>query len=428
MRILICGDSFKNITGLSYIALNLLKYFQDKGHKVAYCIISGSKDSLVTEDDIQNEDNSFYEDIKNIPIFNSQIELQDTYNIFDDAIEYFKPNVVFSVHDLWRLDKVAFSKYRGTYKWIAYCPIESSYYFTHIIYPTHVDLSFRKSIKSIAQQIDLAIPYTQMGSDVLNSFDLNNISTPIYNGIEDEFNNNYKFINRDEVFKGNVSDEDFIFMTTGGNFTRKGLDYVVEAFYMFLKKVENPKNYKLYVHGDIDTINAGTDIKSMMYSLGIMDNCILTKKEQITKEELYKRYSVCDCYIGLPLAEGFGLGFAEALLNKLPIIYHNFGGHREYLKDIGYPIQSVANFHPINQFTMWKIPDVNETAMVMLYVVRNINSKEIKDRVKKGYSFTKDNLIWENLYKKFDEVLNPFLAKNNNKNDIINKLSIRRMS
>ena len=41
MNILICGDSFKSITGLNEVALNIMRYFKSKDHNVAYCNIVG---------------------------------------------------------------------------------------------------------------------------------------------------------------------------------------------------------------------------------------------------------------------------------------------------------------------------------------------------------------------------------------------------
>lgn len=428
-RILICGDSFKRISGLSYIALNLLKYFKNKNYEVSYCIISGTKDSIVSPKDIEDKGHFFYEYLKDEMLFNSQIELKETYNIFDQAIEHFKPHIVFSVHDIWRLDKIAFNEYRDTYKWIHYAPIESSFYFTHIIYPTEFNKEYRKSLKDIVKQMDLIIPYTEMGRQVLYSLikenDVNKITDPVYNGIDLYYEDKLE-INRQEIFKGLVKNDDFVFMTVGGNFARKGLNYVVESFYMFLKQVENPKKYKLYIHGYLDTLNSGTDLKSMMYGLGILDNCILCKNEQISKKELYRRYKMSDCYIGLPLAEGFGLGFAEALINKLPVIYHNYGGHKEYLEGIGYPVSSVSNYHPVNQFTIWKIPDVNQTKDIMKYIATNKNSKEVKDKIYEGYNFAKDNLLWSNIYCKFDKIFSEF-ENILFKEDIVNKLHIRRI-
>jgi len=427
-RILICGDSFKRISGLSYIALSMFKYFKDRDYDVAYCIISGTEESIVSPKDIENKGHYFYEYIKDEMIFNSQVELKDTCNIFDKAVEYFKPDIVFSIHDFWRLDKIASSNYRDTYKWVAYCPIESNFYFSHIIYPNAFNPEYRKSIKKIAEDIDLLIPYTDMGKEVLTFLKSNNqerITDKVFNGI-DFYYEDQNDLNRQDIFGGLVKEDDFVFITTGNNFTRKGLNYIIEAFYLFLKEIKNPEKYKLYIHGNIDTLNSGTDIKSMLYSLGILDNCILCKNEQISKKELYRRYKMSDCYIGLPLAEGFGLGFAEALINKLPVIYHNYGGHKEYLEGIGYPVSSVSNYHPVNQFTIWKIPDVNQTKDIMKYITTNKNSKEVKDKIYEGYNFAKDNLLWSNIYCKFDKIFSEF-ENILFKEDIVNKLHIRRI-
>ena len=51
MNILICGDSFKSITGLSEVAIGIFKYFKLRNYKVAYYIIEGKS---CTDIDVYN--------------------------------------------------------------------------------------------------------------------------------------------------------------------------------------------------------------------------------------------------------------------------------------------------------------------------------------------------------------------------------------
>ena len=124
MNILICGDSFKSITGLNEIALNIAKFFISKDYNVAYCNIAGD---LCTKDNIEKLGIE-------IEFYNGQLSQGD----FDKVIKEFKPHIVFSIHDPWQIDKIVFSQYRDTYKWIHYCPIEGNHYSEYLIYPDDI--------------------------------------------------------------------------------------------------------------------------------------------------------------------------------------------------------------------------------------------------------------------------------------------------
>jgi glycosyltransferase involved in cell wall biosynthesis len=163
----------------------------------------------------------------------------------------------------------------------------------------------------------------------------------------------------------------------------------------------------------------------MIYELKISDNIILSKPEQVSKRELYKRYRCCNCYIGLPLAEGYGYGFMEAMINGLPIIYHNVGGISQYIKDFGIPISSIATMRPNNYFCEWKIPNIDEAVDKMLEIVswyenedRTIIEKRKQLNMKEGQKY-----LWDNIYTQLESILDFNII---NKIDIFNKLSIKR--
>lgn len=401
MNILICGDSFKSITGLNEIALNIAKFFISKDYNVAYCNIAGD---LCTKDNIEKLGIE-------IEFYNGQLSQGD----FDKVIKEFKPHIVFSIHDPWQIDKIVFSQYRDTYKWIHYCPIEGNHYSEYLIYPD--DNSFRKSLSAIISDCDLVIPYTQIGQTVLKKLsNKNNIGDYLYNGIEYI---DVREVDRNKVFKGLVKDDQFLFMTVGTNFRRKGLDYIVEAFHLFLQSVDNPENYKLYIHGNLNTVNSATDIKSMVRDLNLLDNIIYSSHKPLSKYELYERYKCADCYIGLPLAEGFGLGFAEAMLNKVPIIAHDYGGQIEYIKEYQ-KVSSCANYYPNNYFSLWKIPDIQDAVQAMKNIV-----KDNHDYITENYLFAKRYLVWERIFQKLNYIFIDFIK--DYKEDIIHSLQLRRV-
>ena len=208
-------------------------------------------------------------------------------------------------------------------------------------------------------------------------------------------------------------------MTVGTNFRRKGLDYVVESFHLFLQSIDDPHKYKLYIHGNLDTVNSATDIKSMVRDLGLLGNVIYSSPEQLSKYELYERYKCADCYIGLPLAEGFGLGFAEAMLNKVPIIAHDYGGQIEYIKEYQ-KVSSCSNYYPDNYFSLWQIPNTQDAVQAMKNIVNDNH-----DYVTENYLFAKRYLVWERIFQKLNYIFIDFIK--DYKEDVVHSLQLRRV-
>ena len=415
-KVLICSDSFKRISGLSYVALNIAKYFFFKGYDVHYCVISG-EDSKV--DDLINKGHFFHECFLESQIFNCQNKKESSYRDFNELLKKLKPNIVFSIHDLWQFEHIAFSEYRDTFTWIAYCPIESDFYSEYLVNPSYYNKNIRKSLSEICKGIDYAIPYNIVGKAQLSKLKANT-TDPLPNGLNDYYFDDSE-IDRYKIFKGMLKDDDFLFMTVGHNFNRKGLDYVVDAFYQFLQHIEDDKKkkYKLYIHGYLDTVDVGTDIKSMIHTLKLSNNILMSQPQQISKRDLYKRYKCANCYIGLPLAEGFGYGFMEAMINGIPIIYHKVGGISEYIKN-SLSISSVATMRPNNYYCDWKIPDVEEASSKMLVAVDFIDREVIKKcNYEEGKKYT-----WDAIYHRLDSLLD---CDSMGRDDIFHNLSIKKV-
>ena len=416
-KVLICSDSFKRISGLSYVALSISKFFIQRDYDVAYCVLTG-EDCQVQ--DLRDKGHFFYENLFDSKIYNCQNKKDGSLDTFNNCIKEYKPNIIVSIHDLWQFENIMVSAYRGTYTWISYCPIESKFYSEYIVNPTKTNNNIRKSIGTLCEDMNYAIAYNNAGKAQLDRFKAKTTEA-LPNGLDDFYFEDSE-IDRQRIFKGVAKPDDFIFMSVGHNFNRKGLDYVLDAFNTFLQIVKDPKKYKLYLHGFLDTVDAGTDIKSMIYEMKLSDQIIMSQgTNQITKRELYRRYRCCDCYIGLPLAEGFGYGFMEAMLNGLPIIYHNVGGISQYIKDYGFPVSSVAIMRPNNYYCDWKIPNVGEAVQRMMYVSHQTDNSKIKERnIEEGKKYT-----WDNVYKQLESIVD---FDNIKSDSIFNRLSIKRMA
>lgn len=392
-RILFVGDSLNTTSGLAYaIASIIKKFYQSKKYEIGFVTVSGAD---TTQDGMLVQGKEFIEISKNIKIYNTQILDNHKAVLFDSAIQDFKPDIVFSVLDPWVLDQISLSRYRRTFFWACYLTIETPRYPEYVIFPTHIDNSIRKSIKKLIGSSDLIIPCTKMAEKNLKKMGLKP-SKQIYLGIDID-KKIKKEISKKEAFGKFVDENNFIFMTVGVNSDRKKIAKVIEAFYKFKQKVKDSGNkYRLYIHSDLDRRAGGTDLRTMVNELKINESILIPSQYQknigIDKTSLYRKYSACDCYIGLAGGEGFGYGFIEAMLHKKPIIYIDYGGHVEFCKNVGLSVKISDYDYIMNAHIEFALADTNNASNQMMKIAKNKNVKEIN--VEKGYEFVQ-SIDWE---------------------------------
>lgn len=81
--------------------------------------------------------------------------------------------------------------------------------------------------------------------------------------------------------------------------------------------------------------------------------------------------SVCDAYLSLHRAEGFGRTMAEALLLEKPVIATGYSGNADFVREeTGYPVDYRlvdirADQYPSGEGQRWAEPDVNHAAALM---------------------------------------------------------------
>jgi len=393
IRILICGNTLGTWSGLGYEASRMLKGFIKSGKfDVRYAITCGQE---IQNAGCYGED--MHKIMEGLKYYNMQIDRPDTCKNFDAIYQDFHPQIIFAVHDAWTIESIISSPYRNSFMLCLYATIETPEYPETIFYPTHYNQSIRKSLKKMFRSCDVVIPVTQMGKDALKKLDIESEDF-IYNGID--FDKRCKKINQKEiVFSGNVKNDDFLFMAVGENNIRKRMDLVLEAFALFLKKVEKPEKYKLYLHTNLDHAYEGTDLKTMIKVLGISDNTVIMTVPWISTEMLYDRYSVSDAFITLSGGEGFNLPVVEAMMHRKPVIYCDYGGHGEFLKDIGYPVRVKNYYNAPHGYIKWAMADIEDAVQQMLFISTR---PDIKDRLDKGFKFAQSvdwTMIFPKIYK-----------------------------
>lgn len=376
-RILVCGNSLNSSGGLSYVSASVIIELVTRGYDVGFVCISGDD---TTSGGIHVQGDRFTAAVNGkLTVYNAQLTSKTPVESFNKAVQEFKPDVVLGIHDPWWFDCLSYSEYRPGYTLIYYPTIETPEYPTDVMFHSPFSSSNRKSIAHILSCADMVIPVSQMGRSALTLMGVRNVSDPVYEGVE--IQDRATGVTKEDVFgEGLLSNNDFLFMTMGLNTARKKIERTIDAFKLFLEKMNMSKKYKLYVHTDTELESGGTDLRTYIRMLGIQDRVLIPNNTRamsaIPRSELYKRYEVCDCYIGLPGGEGFGMGFAEAILHNKPVIYGNYGAHREYCATCGIPVYPSDYFMARNGSIKFALIDTEEAAKAMVRIVSDQKLRE----------------------------------------------------
>jgi glycosyltransferase involved in cell wall biosynthesis len=401
-KILFVGKSLATLSGLSYVSAALIKRFSNDKYIIGVINIDGQPmDSKNIE--IQGEE--FKTLGKKLTLYNSPLLQPELGKPFDDCVQEFKPDIVVSIHDPWIIDQLVYSLYKDSFFWVHYATIETPIYPPTVLFPSPIHAEARKNIAFSLSTAHCVIPVTEMAKKALERFKLQNLTDVVYLGI-DLFKRQTEKKPKSLVFNAGVKDDDFVFMSLGVNSERKMHFRTLEAFALFLQKVdpEERRKIKLYLHTDVSKFYNSTDLVQLTQDLGINHNMIFSAPNIIySSKNLMERFNACDCYISLTGGEGFGYGFVEALLHEKPLIYSSYGGHAEVCKGHGLEIPVDDYIYATN--ASFKLGMANKElaaeAMYRIYkeeFLRKQLSYNALETVRKNFD-------WDQQYLKFKEIV-----------------------
>lgn len=141
--------------------------------------------------------------------------------------------------------------------------------------------------------------------------------------------------------------------------------------------------------------------------------------ETLSREKMYGLINVCDSYVSLHRAEGFGLGMAEAMYMGKPVIGTAYSGNMDFMnKDNSLPISFEMvdierDAYPFWLGQKWANPNTDEAARAMVNLYSDSNyAKKLGDSAKK---FMQDNHAFEVVGEKMASrlaTIQNFLPKN----------------
>lgn len=215
-----------------------------------------------------------------------------------------------------------------------------------------------------------------------------------------EFNDSRSYSRNDFLLPEN--DFLFIFSYDFHSFaTRKNPEAILSAF---LNAFKNDGDHKVGLV--IKTINSekyeGAYIELLEKVSG--DKRITIISETLSRERMYGLINVCDCYVSLHRAEGFGLGMAEAMYMGKPVIGTAYSGNMDFMnKDnsllIPFELVDVEpDAYPFWRGQKWADPNIEEASKAMANLYANPNyAKTLGESAKK---FMLDNHSFEIIGKK----------------------------
>jgi glycosyltransferase involved in cell wall biosynthesis len=244
----------------------------------------------------------------------------------------------------------------------------------------------RCSIKEVWESADRIIPVTTIGKHTIEKLSPNNVVDAIYPGVTTSCVPVQGYTNAFPPSKKLV-------MTVGINRPRKALDRVILAF---AKALQQDESLILYLHTSLE-FQGGYDLAGIISDLGIESSIYYSKDYTygygITRAELDAIYSMAYCYIGLPCAEGFGYGFAEAMRFGKPVIYSSYGCHTELCEGCGIMVPINNYTHGVNSCIRWGNADIDKAAEALCYL--SSHPDEAYEYGQKGKEKV-SNLLWSN--------------------------------
>lgn len=174
-----------------------------------------------------------------------------------------------------------------------------------------------------------------------------------------------KFSKKDFKLRNN----DFMFMYSfdfNSFVQRKNPIAVVNAFN---KAFDDRDNAILY----LKSINGHRNPEAMSEILKLIagNKKVIVSDGFISRNEMSGLQSICDCYVSLHRAEGFGLGLAECMYFEKPVIATNFSGNTEFMNNdnsclVDYKLVKINNGeYPYSEGCEWADADVGHAAGLM---------------------------------------------------------------
>jgi glycosyltransferase involved in cell wall biosynthesis len=180
-----------------------------------------------------------------------------------------------------------------------------------------------------------------------------------------------------------LPENDFLFLfmyDVNSVLERKNPMGVVRAFQAAFEKYTPGIGLVIKIN---DHLGLGTGLAELKAAINGWEN-IWIINEIYSKEETNDLLSMCDVFVSLHRAEGYGLSIAEAMLLEKPVIVTGWSGNMEFTNRenacvVGYELVKIGKTHFMyDWWQYWAEPDIEEAAR---YMRRLYEDKEYYEKV-----------------------------------------------
>jgi len=354
---------------------------------------------------------------------------------FPRFVDKFKPDLVWTLGDMWMIDHVANAPNRKSFKWIGYFPIDGQ----------PVPSKWGKTVENM----DIAVAYGKFGKHVISKRAPNANLKYIYHGVASKiflpYGEEEKRKAKEKIF--GISGDTKIIGVVARNQPRKAFDKILEAYFyilngMYVKcsdcnkitvcpydivdkkftmiskcrhclgtnvNIGSPRNdVKLYLHAA--SADCGWDLIDLQKDYDLSGKILINPQLKIgigvNESLLIAIYNSFDIFTLPSRGEGFGLPIIEAMSCGVPVVVSDYSAHREWAGDGGILVPPIAlEAEPLTNIRRAIIDmDLYVTGLLEL-----LDNPELRLEYGKGGRARAEKMDWSSIVKQWEKMIDGIL-------------------
>jgi len=317
-RILVVSDSATLHTGFGNIARKILLYLHQTGEYELGQLAWFHKDT----------------DIKlpeEIAVYPTTKEDFFGATMFEAVVADFKPDIVFTISDLFMVYFIPNALMRNSFKWVGYVPVDGEPLLPNVLYNVF-GANILVEIKNILDNINCLVSYSEFGKRIIDESNFAKTDKVIYCGVDTEIFKPVRLAKKADLKAGflGLPKDSFVVGFVGRNSVRKRPDRLFEAFAKFAK---GKNKVFLYMHCALQDFT-GFQLPELAKEYGIADKVAFNNRLEVgqgfSDSILAMYYNALDLMVLPTSSEGFCLPLLEAMSCGVPILATDYSAHVEW--------------------------------------------------------------------------------------------------
>lgn len=427
-KVLVMTDSPKIDTGFGRVGREVWSYLQSTGkyeivcigwfhqdnpREVSYPVLTTKKDSkgVITQED------------------------KYAHQSFPEVVDNFKPDLVWSLGDMWMTDHIKDASNRGVFKWVGYFPIDGE--------------PVPSKWGNVVRSMDYAVAYGKYGMDVISqrTGKMDNLSY-IYHGVDTKLFKSFDDEARQDFKRQLLGiDKKTVIGIVARNQPRKAFDLLFQAFYHLLKgeyvkcracgKVtvsnydivhriaakpkkcskcgsatlnEGKPNDDLILYLHCAPKDCGWDLLDLQDDFQLKGHIVFNPDLRIgsgiPEPTLAAIYNAIDIFTLPTRGEGFGLPILEAMSCGTAVVTTDYSAHPEWARGSTILIPPIAlEAEPVTNIRR-AIIDMNEYVAGLLSLIED---PKLRKELGKKARATAEKMDWKIINKQWEGLIDSIL-------------------